>query len=1080
MMNEVLADGRYPGCHTGVGDPQDVGNAARGQEVRSGRYPVNEHWAPAPVSWHGAGFAAVTPPNAARRHQQGVVLLALILVVLVGSSAVLLGKLNERAQDIARQVQTQAALRDARNALIRFAVTYPETQDKPDRSPGYLPCPDQDDDGSAESNCADTTGSTLGLLPARDLGIDALLDSSGGRIWYAVSDEFKNNQPATHVLNSDTRATLSVDGADDVVAVLIAAGTPVNGQAGRGTAATEVAANSKDWYEVADEFLEDGNPTSTDEAYVTGSTVAGSAPECTDGSLDEDQIESQCYNDQLITITRQELMAAVEARVANDVRAALAGYRNEAGGAFPWLVPFSDPKRGGRHGASIGGYGLSGQHTSATTNNVVLTDSNADFALSGVANGDLIWNVTDGSYATISAVTATTVTVGALTGGVNNAFAEDDVYYIEAAAPALAGLFDGTAGVASGGTSLDAGVDLEQFGIVPGDVIDDVTDPDNIISGVVTAVAGNDAELDPASGVAFDPGDPWRIRGAIGLASAGSTAATLVDADVNFVTEGVQAGDWVRNITDGSQGEVLTVGAPDNQTLTVTSLFGGTNNVFAAGDNYALVRQRPTTSTRFGLLPVHEYGKPFETEFSAQWTLLSASGNTITVSAPGAATTYTTAITNWVQRSTLYSDSTGVDASYPDAVTADSDIACIWAGLNIAHCGGKFVDLAFLTAAAESVSQSGAIYSITDTGTRFNYSGIRAGAKIRNLDQPGVDEGIVYAASSLTQNLVRAVAVNGGTPFTVADGDRVQVLVASKRTPATGGYSADGATVANQACSAGANFWSFVGAGDTIRLNSATYGNPIGLITGAPSADCVTYTDLQGGTASSIALGQSFRILYDFVEERHWEFKVRMAGTPTLGNVAAGVRQRSVCQGFDSDCTTMSAASLYLADNTNPVIGFTDYDSSANVLGSASVTVPAAGAAQGSLLVEGLDLLFAEDAEDATDDGFLPRWFIRNRWHEYVFVSYADGFSPDNFDDCTAGTDCLTVTAPSVTVQDNRHAVAIVAGAELAGQDRATVPVALADYFEDENADPDTGHLFFERADTDDTFNDQLSAVIPD
>ena len=1020
-------------------------------------------------------------PRAARRHQQGVVLLALILVVLVGSSAVLLGKLNERAQDLARQVQTQAALRDARNALIRFAVTYPETQDKPDRSPGYLPCPDQDDDGSAESNCADTTGSTLGLLPVRDLGIDALLDSSGGRIWYAVSDEFKNNQPATHVLNSDTRATLSVDGADDVVAVLIAAGTPVNGQAGRGTAATEVAANSKDWYEVADEFLEDGNPTSTDEAYVTGSTVAGSAPECTDGSLDEDQIEEQCFNDQLVTITRGELMAAVEARVANDVRAALAGYRNEAGGAFPWLAPFADPKRGGRHGASIGGYGLSGQHTSATTNSVVLTDANADFVLSGVAAGDLIWNVTDGSHATISAVTATTVTVSALTGGASDAFAEDDVYYIEAAAPALAGLFTGAAGGASGGTTLDAGVDLEQFGVVPGDIVDNITDG---TSGDVIAVDGNEVQVDTGSGVVFDAGDTWRIRGAIGLASAGSTGTTLEDADVDFVTQGVQADDWVRNITDGSQGVVLTVGVPNNQTLTVTSLYGGTNNVFAAGDSYALVGQRPTTSTRFGLLPVHEFGKPFETEFSAQWSLLSANGNTVSVTAAGAATTYTTAITNWIQQSTLYSDSTGVDASYPDAVTVSSDIACVWAGLNIAHCSGKFVDGEFLTAATESVSLSGSIYYITDTGTRFNYAGVRPGAKIRNLDQPSVDEGIVYSASSLTQNLVRVVAVNGGTPFTVADGNRIQLLVASKRTPATGGYTADGATAPNQACSTGANFWSFVGAGDTIRLNSTTYGNPIGLITGAPSADCVTYTDLQGGSATSIAIGQSFRILYDFVEERQWEFKVRMAGTPTLGNVAAGVRQRNICQGYDSDCATMSAASLHVADNTSPVISFTDYDSSANVLGTASVTVPAAGAAQGSLLVEGMDLLFAQDAEDATDDGFLPRWFIRNRWHEYIFVSYAEGFSPDQAADCTAGTDCLTVTIPSVTVQDNRHAVAIVAGAELAGQDRATLPVVLSDYFEDENSDPDTSavfeHIDFDRADTDDTFNDQLSAVIPD
>ena len=1019
-------------------------------------------------------FPIGLPASVARNRQEGVVLLALILVVLVGSSAVLLGNLNERARSFAREVQTQAALTEAKRALLRFAVTYPETQDKPDRSPGYLPCPDQDDDGSAESNCADTTGSTLGLLPAADLGIDKVLDSSGGRIWYAVSEEFKNNQPSSHVLNSETRATLSVDGADEVIAVLIAAGAPVNGRTGRATAAAAVTANTKNWYEVADEFLEDGNPTSTDAAYVTGSTVADSPPQCTDGSLDEDEIESQCFNDQMITITRQELMAAVEARVANDVRAALAGYRNEAGGAFPWLAPFSDPKRGGRHGASMGGYGLSGQHTSATTNSVVLTDGNADFVLSGVAAGDLIWNVTDGSYAPISAVTATTVTVGALAGG-TNAFAEDDVYFIEAAAPALSGLFSGAAGVASGGTTLDAGVDLEQFGVVPGDIVDNITDG---TSGSVIAVDGNEVQLDTGSGVVFDAGDTWQIRSAIGLADAGSAGTTLVDDPlVNFAAMGVQTGDWVQNITDGSQGIVATVGVPNAYTLTVSSLFGGINNAFASGDNYAFIGQRPTTSTRFGLLPVHEYGKPFETEFSAQWSLLAASGNTVTVSAVGAATTYTTAITNWIQRSTLYSNSTGDDASYPNAVTANNDVACVWAGLNIAHCSGKFVDTDFLTAAVESISLGGSTYSITDTGTRFNYSGVRPGAKIRNLDQPGLDDGVIYTASSLSQNMVQAVAPDSGTPFTAAEGERVQVLVASKRTPVTGSYTADGGTVPGQVCSSGANFWSFIGAGDTIRLTSTGTGSPVGLIYGAPSADCVAYYDLKGGLTSSIAIGQIFRIQYDFVEERQWEFNFRMAGTTALVSATAGVRQRNVCQGFDSECDTMSTAALYVADNANPVIRFTDYDSSTNVLGTASVVIPA-GAATGSLLVGGMDLLFAEDAEDETDDGFLPRWFIRNRWHEYVFVSYADGFSPTNANDCSAGTDCITVNIPIGTPQNNRHAVAIVAGAELSGQVRSAGN--LADYFEDENADPDTGHIVFDRAETDDTFNDQLSAVTPD
>lgn len=1051
---------------------------------------------PGPVLPHGM------PRGTMCGRQRGVVLLALVLVVLVGSSYVLLGKLNERARDYARNVQTQAALKQAKQALLQYAVNYPELHEDSDRiaGPGYLPCPDQNDgpdqgdgiqdDGQVgQSNCSEVTGTTLGRLPTRDLGLDDLRDAAGERLWYAVSHEFKQNQVSTHVLNSETRATLGVDATSDIVAVIIAPGEPISGQDGRGTAQAAVLANSKDWYEVADEFLEDGNGNATttpDVAYVTASTVADSAPQCTDGSLDDDELAIQCFNDQLITITRQELMAAVEARVANEVRGVLASFRSSAGGAFPWLAPFTDPKRAGRYAASAGGYGLAGRHTSATASATDLSDAYADFVLSGVAAGDVIWNVTDGSFGTISAVTATSVTVGSLSGGGDNTFQQYDAYYIDAAAPDIATRFDGLAAAGSGGTTLDAGVDLEQFGVVPGDVIDNLTDG---TSGVVTTVDGDEMDVDSASGVEFDPNDAWRVRSALGLASAGSAGTTLVDQDVDFPAAGVQVGDLVRNLADGSQGIVSAVGVPDDQTLAVGALYGGTANAFAVGNSYALSRHLPVTGTRFGLLPVHESGKPFDTEFSVKWSMTSANGNTVTVSAPGAATTYTTALTNWIQSSTSYSDSTGIDGTYPDAVVADSEVACVWIAVSIADCSGKYVDGDFLKAAVESVTQSGAIYSITDTGTRFNYAGVRPGARIRNPDQPSLGEGIVYGASSSTQNLVRAVAVDdGGTPFSVVAGESVQVLVASKRSPATGGYIADGATGPNQACYTGANFSSFLEPGDTIRLNSSTYGSPVGRIE-TVSADCVTHTDLQGGTATSIAIDQSFRVLYDFVEERQWEFKVRMAGTGVEdANVSAGRRLRSVCQGFDSDCASLYAEALF-SPETLPVVSFTDYDAAATVLGSASVAIPAAGAGQGSLLVGGMDFLIAGDADSDTDDGFLPRWFLPNRWHEYLFVSYAEALTPtevaiDPASDCVTGTDCLSVNVslPAGAIRNDRKAVVLVAGAELAGQNRITGD--LDEYFEDENADTDTDalfeHMVFERADVDDTFNDQLSAVVTD
>ena len=62
--------------------------------------------------------------------------------------------------------------------------------------PGYLPCPDLDDDGWAESTCGSQNGDSgqaqrLGRLPWKTLGLADLRDGSGERLWYAVSSKYK-------------------------------------------------------------------------------------------------------------------------------------------------------------------------------------------------------------------------------------------------------------------------------------------------------------------------------------------------------------------------------------------------------------------------------------------------------------------------------------------------------------------------------------------------------------------------------------------------------------------------------------------------------------------------------------------------------------------------------------------------------------------------------------------------------------------------------------------------------------------------------------------------------------------------
>src|SRR5690606_23241172 len=66
-------------------------------------------------------------------------------------------------------------------------------------------------------SCSKTGGTTLGRLPWKTLGLPDLRDGDGERLWYAVSENFKNNprsncdfpgQPTC--LNSNTRGTITV------------------------------------------------------------------------------------------------------------------------------------------------------------------------------------------------------------------------------------------------------------------------------------------------------------------------------------------------------------------------------------------------------------------------------------------------------------------------------------------------------------------------------------------------------------------------------------------------------------------------------------------------------------------------------------------------------------------------------------------------------------------------------------------------------------------------------------------------------------------------------------------------------
>ena len=254
-----------------------------------------------------------------RQKQRGVVLLTLLLVIMAAGSFVLLKALNVAADNSSNDKSvTRAALTQAKLALIGYAVNTPELTNA-NLGPGRLPCPDLTSNGSPALSCSlSGVNPTTGWFPYSKVGTGRLKDASGADLWYAVAESHRNflDDP----INSDTGDTtddLSVDGRNGILAVIIAPGPPIAGQVRSGS------------LDIAD-YLELDNVTLGDATF-TGACNDSDPTRC-----------ENTFNDQVITVTRVELMAAVEKRVLGEVSNRLKTYFDLHTG-FPWLSEFADP-----------------------------------------------------------------------------------------------------------------------------------------------------------------------------------------------------------------------------------------------------------------------------------------------------------------------------------------------------------------------------------------------------------------------------------------------------------------------------------------------------------------------------------------------------------------------------------------------------------------------------------------------------------------------------------------------------------------------------------------------------------------
>lgn len=316
---------------------------------------------------------------------RGSAFIVAVLVLCLGAALLFATQLASGDAAARHDRATERALAQAREALIAYAADRPLNAVV---GPGYLPCPDLDNDGWAEATCGSLSGDSgqaqrLGRLPWKTLGLPDLRDGSGERLWYAVSTKYKGllncgasracldmTPPAAlgtitvrdasgHVVHDGTLADPIRAQAGGAVAVVIAPGPVLRRIAdGSGTPGAEqerecapadcdpdgvcvatppqhaapcAPANYLDrapaWAgdeDNADFVDRSDNRAANGNGFIGGPVALG------DGRL--------AVNDRLIAVTYRDVMPSIMRRVALEVVHCLRYYaaRPENAGRYPW------------------------------------------------------------------------------------------------------------------------------------------------------------------------------------------------------------------------------------------------------------------------------------------------------------------------------------------------------------------------------------------------------------------------------------------------------------------------------------------------------------------------------------------------------------------------------------------------------------------------------------------------------------------------------------------------------------------------------------------------------------------------
>jgi hypothetical protein len=280
--------------------------------------------------------------------------MVLAVILAIGVSAVLISALNAALLDEATTIRTRnaRALQEAKSALIGYVAK--EVLDLTNDIPGRLPCPESPGDagttneGRAGSTCDPTfpVNKNIGRLPWRTLGLDKLVDASNEPLWYVASPGWVLGA-ATPVINSGTAGQLNVDGSGDVVAIIIAPGRPLNVNPNANQLAAGCQARNQSRNDRGHDPASANNPDYRDYLECQN----GSDPiDASFGSAVVENATNPVLNDQVVYITANDLLNAIQGPVAERMQRTVAPLLSEfsdlwpSGNFMPYAAAFAAPE----------------------------------------------------------------------------------------------------------------------------------------------------------------------------------------------------------------------------------------------------------------------------------------------------------------------------------------------------------------------------------------------------------------------------------------------------------------------------------------------------------------------------------------------------------------------------------------------------------------------------------------------------------------------------------------------------------------------------------------------------------------